>query len=239
MRTPWRGTACALALLGTLSACGGSETSTVPLPAARKPPCVADDGVLVGWLDGDAYPDRVTDRDQGRATTVEWGTSGGGFGKPVGIRSLIGARNKEDAAAVAADINGDDELDLVVVALTTPLYDEPEPARIKELRIGPLHRDGKSGHTLGLDLRGNGGLSLTDFNHDRRPDVAAWDYQGDGVYGVLRLLNTGKGLSRDGTYHENDEWGQHSPANLPRTPLNEFYSPCGSDGATTSPTPTS
>ncbi|MFE5140648.1 hypothetical protein ACFRDV_23685 [Streptomyces fagopyri] len=55
--------------MALLSGCGGGPV-TVVLPASRKPPCVERDAALVGWLDGDARPDRVVMADDGKDTTM-------------------------------------------------------------------------------------------------------------------------------------------------------------------------
>lgn len=159
---------CAPTLVALLSGCDGGPV-TVALPSSRQPPCVERDAALVGWLDGDARPDRVVLADNGDDTTVEWGTTGGGFGRPVGFRALAGSRKGETAAGVAADSNRDDELDLAVVVSKPPERDDPVPARIAETRLGPLHRNGRSGRTLGLNIDETSGLPLTDFHHDGLP----------------------------------------------------------------------
>ncbi|MEU9384700.1 hypothetical protein AB0D38_28705 [Streptomyces sp. NPDC048279] len=97
----------------------------------------------------DARPDRVGMADNGNDTTAEWGTTEGGFGRPVGFRALAGARKGGTAAGVVADFNRDDELDLAVVVSKPPVRDDPVPARSAEIRLGPLHRNGRIGRTSG------------------------------------------------------------------------------------------
>ncbi len=125
------------------------------------------------------------------------------------VNAIPGARINGNACAVIGDINGDRKNDIVVYVI-------PNAGNQRLPHGGVLLGDGKGGFKSGgtFDLQGfvsfdgNWGLTLADFNGDKRPDLMAYTYTAAPPYNIASrvvtlsstigiALNNGAGKFRD------------------------------------------
>jgi len=213
---------------------GQSSSGASAAPSSSAAPCRADSTTLVGRLDGDAYPDKITDPDhKGRKMTVQWGTKDGSYGEPQSVNKLLGVRKNEIGTVAVADFKNTGRLDMVVGVVEPSPYDDPNPQRVAEFRAGPVDRELHSAHTTRSDLGKEGeahALQIADYNGDKYPDLAISDYAGDGQTArSVRLSRPDGGLGTSDP-DANRKYGEESakpdwPA-LPHDGWAHFYKPC-------------
>ncbi|MEU6595245.1 VCBS repeat-containing protein [Streptomyces sp. NPDC046881] len=228
-------TACSVAASLLLLA-GAEDSLGRPPPRPAGPPavtaCLTRPGDLIADVNNDGRPDRITDPSHhGTLLTVTFAV-GSSHERTVTARGLAdrpGGRQEYVSAAVA-DFDGDGWSDLVVVAGEEQGGDDPVPPRVAELRLGPFSDTGRSRRTVPLDLGAAKDIAVADFDHDRRPDLAAYTYSGDGSYETqARLGDARTGLAPGTRAHTTDApgTGYDPPARLSHAGLTPFYPACG------------
>jgi hypothetical protein len=243
MRTPsrpggraqlFRQAAALATVTALLSACGESVAGAPPRPSGSPsaPSCLMSSGSLLTDIDGDGRRDRVSDPSHvGSRLTVEFGEKSG-YGKPVGVRKLVGdsGSDEKDVVGAVADFDGDGWSDLAVVATGQKQGDDAIKPAVAKLVSGPFSASGRGQHTRNLDLTETRGVSVADYDHDSHPDLAIFSYNGDGVYQTeARLGSADTGLS-DATA-ESAKYTKYvydnTPSHLPSSALSKFYPKCG------------
>ena len=217
-----------------LGACGESEAGAPPSPSGKPsvPSCVTSAGNLLADIDGDGRADRVSDPSHtGARLTVAFGEKAG-YGKPVGVRKLVGdsGSGEKDVVGAVADFDGDGWSDLAVVATGQTQGDDAIKPTVAKLVSGPFSSSGRGQHTRNLDLVETRGVSVADYNHDSRPDLAVFSYNGDGVYQTeARLGSEDTGLtdaSADSAGYTRYVYAS-TPIKLPSSGLGKFHPKCG------------
>ncbi|NSC21968.1 VCBS repeat-containing protein [Streptomyces albus subsp. chlorinus] len=241
-RSRWIAAPLAAAAL-TLTAAGYAGAVTSPAAgahtagkhAAASAPCLADATTLLGDLDGDGRPDKISNPGHtGTKMTIQWGTKSGSFGSKHTVRSLVGAKKGEDVSAAVADFDNDGTLDLVVNVVKPSGGDDPSTARLAEYRPGPLARTNlKSPGAVHSDIGDMGEvrqLSVARYNDDAYPDLAVLNNAGDGQMDRdVRLSKPGGGLAgydREAKlkYGEYGTWAE--PPAMPTDGWSQFYKTC-------------
>ncbi|MFB6441239.1 FG-GAP repeat domain-containing protein [Streptomyces sp. NPDC056411] len=197
--------------------------------------CLVDATTLVGDLDGDGHPDKISNPGLGGTKmTIQWGTANGSFGKPYPVSALLGAKKGEVASAAVADFQRDGTLDMVVNVVKPADGDDPSTARVAQYRPGPLKRanlaSAKSRHS---DIGDHGEaqqLRIANYGGDAYPDLAILNNSGDG--GLDRDVRLTKPASGPGNYdyelqQKYGEFGTTSePPAMPSDGWKHFYKPC-------------
>lgn len=203
--------------------------------AAAAAACLAGTTTLVGDLDGDGRPDKISNPGHtGTKMTVQWGTASGSFGSKKSVDKLLGAKPGEVATAVVADFQHDGKLDMVVNIVKPSGIDDPATARLAEYRPGPLKRTNLgSAQARHSDIGDHGEakqLRVANYNDDAYPDIAILNNSGDGSWD--RHVRLSKRSSGPGgyVYEQQTKYGQTgTPAEPPSMPTNgwkHFYKPC-------------
>ncbi|MFF4014767.1 FG-GAP repeat domain-containing protein [Streptomyces sp. NPDC001843] len=226
--------AAALAVFaGSFDTFQGTAPPRPAQPSAIEP-CVTGTGVLLADLDADGHRDRAFDPSgTGARLTITFGTPSGD-GRRVGVRELVGGtgHGKEDRLAVVADFDRDGWADLLVTATGPWRGDDPIEPRLSELRRGPFSRTGRGHAPRHVGLGETRGLAVGDYNHDRYPDLAAFIYNGDGVYATHGLL--GEKAAGIGSYTgkyavDAEQTDDDTPDNMPTDGLSSFYPRCAGE----------
>ncbi|MGW2330305.1 FG-GAP repeat domain-containing protein [Streptomyces sp. NPDC001700] len=203
--------------------------------AEPSAPCLADATTLLGDLDGDTYPDKITNPGHtGTEMTVQWGAKNGSFGKKLPVKDLLGAKKGEIATAAVADFQDDGTLDMVVNIVEPSGGDDPSTARLAEYRPGPLDRTNlRSADAEHSDIGDHGEarqLTIARYNDDAYPDLAIRNNGGDGQMDRdVRLSKAGGGLA-DFDYEAFQKYGEAGswaePPAMPTDGWKQFYKPC-------------
>ena len=215
------------------SASGGTFRSDRATDAST--PCLADATTLIGDLDGDTHPDKITNPGHtGTEMTVQWGAANGSFGKKLLVKDLLGAKKGEVATAAVADFQNDGTLDMVVNIVKPSGGDDPSTARVAEHRPGPLNRTNlRSADARHSDIGDRGEakqLAIAHYNDDAYPDLAILNNGGDGQMDRdVRLSKPGGGLA-DFDYDAFQKYGEAGswaePPAMPADGWKQFYKPC-------------
>ncbi|WP_055553229.1 VCBS repeat-containing protein [Streptomyces sp. NBRC 110028] len=215
------------------SAPGGAHRSDRAADASA--PCLADATTLIGDLDGDSYPDKIVNPGHtGTGMTIQWGAKGGSFGNKVQVKDLLGAKKSETATAAVADFGNDGTLDMVVNVVEPAKGDDPNTARLAEVRPGPLNRTNlRSADARHSDIGDHGEarqLTIARYNDDAYPDLAILNNGGDGQLDRdVRLSKPGGGLA-DFDYAAFQKYGEagslSEPPAMPTDGWKQFYKPC-------------
>lgn len=217
----------------TASAPGGAARAGKA--AAATAPCLADTTTLVGDLDGDKHPDRISNPGlTGTRMTVQWGAANGSFGKPYPVSALLGAKKGEVASAAVADFQRDGTLDMVVNLVKPADGDDPSTARVAEYRPGPLKRSNLASATSRHSDIGDRGevqqLRIANYGGDAYPDLAILNNSGDGgLDRDVRLTKPGGGPGNY-DYELQQKYGEFGttpePPAMPGDGWKHFYKPC-------------
>jgi len=229
--------ATAAALLG---GCGESVAGAPPRPSGSPSAlsCLMSSGSLLTDIDGDGHRDRVSDPSHvGSRLTIAFGEKSG-YGKPVGVRKLVGdsGSDEKDVVGAVADFDGDGWSDLAVVATGEKQGDDAIKPAVDKLISGPFSTSGRGQHTRNLDLGETRGIAVADYDHDRYPDLAVFAYSGDGVYQTeARLGDRKTGLAASTAASSKysvyaDQTDDETPSNMPTSGLRKFYPECGKAG---------
>lgn len=213
-------------------ASGGAERSG---KAAAAKPCLAGATTLIGDLDGDGRPDKISNPGHtGTKMTIQWGTASGSFGSKHAVSKLLGARSGEVTTAAAADFRHDGTLDLVVNIVKPSGVDDPATARVSQYRPGPLKRANLASADARKSDIGTQGeakqIRIANYGGDAYPDLAVLNNAGDGVWErSVRLSKPGTGPGKF-DYDLQQRYGKSgTPAEPPSMPTNgwkHFYKPC-------------
>ncbi|WP_320779611.1 VCBS repeat-containing protein [Streptomyces sp. CRN 30] len=231
----------ALALLcacggGPAGAPGGGAAGSPTRPAGGRGDCVTPTGDQSTDVDGDGRADRVSDPSgSGRRLTVSFGDgSGDGHGTPVTARELAGrVPARHDVLAAVADFDDDGHVDLVLVVTpsSTPM-DDPRNAEVR-LRFGPVSPAGRADREERFPLFEASGVAVADYDHDDFPDLALYQYWGEGYHQIVALPGErGSGLGREPvpasryTRPGGEQEGWDRLEDLPRSGLSAFLAPC-------------
>lgn len=227
--------AAALTLTGAGFHAVAADSSASGAPSTASAPCLADATTLVGDLDGDGNPDRISNPGHtGTKMTIQWGTADGTFGKKVSVNDLLGAEDGEIATAAVADFKNDGTLGMVVSIVEPASGDDANTSRLSEYRPAPLDRsDLGSAGAVHSDV-GDGGevqeLRIAQYNDDAYPDLAILNNPGDGQMDrEVRLSKTDGGLAdRDKAANDEfGEWGSRAdPPAMPADGWGQFYESC-------------
>ncbi|WP_306338668.1 VCBS repeat-containing protein [Streptomyces sp. KL118A] len=220
------------------SAAGAPGTDETGWPAAgiaAAAPCLSNATTLLGDLDGDGRPDKITNPGlNGTKMTVQWGAADGSFGTKQNVSKLVGTKQGEVATAAVADFQKDGKLDLVVNIVEPSGGDDPSTARVADYRPGPLKRAnlGSAG-TRHLDIGDSSEakeLRIANYGDDAYPDLAILSNAGDGV--LERNVRLTKASSGPGKYNQDHEqkygaWGTPAePPTMPGDGWKHFYKAC-------------
>ncbi|ATL33050.1 FG-GAP repeat domain-containing protein [Streptomyces formicae] len=203
--------------------------------ARAAAPCLADATTLVGDLDGDGRPDKISNPGHtGTKMTVQWGAADGSFGAKKAVRDLVGTRSGEITSAAVADFQKDGKLDLVVNIVKPSGVDDPNSARVAQYRPGPLKRaDLSSASARKLDIGDSSEvkqLRVANYGGDAYPDLAILTNAGDGVW--ERSVRLSKANSGPGKfdYDLDQKYGETgTPAEPPAMPTDgwkHFFTSC-------------
>ncbi|WP_030560035.1 FG-GAP repeat domain-containing protein [Streptomyces aureocirculatus] len=216
---------------GSSAADGGERSGK----AAAATPCLAGATTLIGDLDGDGRPDKITNPGHtGLRMTVQWGTAGGSFGTEHSVSKLIGKRTGEVATAAVADFQKDGTLDMVVNIVKPSGGDDPNKARVAQYRPGPLKRANLSSAAARHSDIGDHGeakqLRIANYGNDAYPDLAILNNDGDGVWERdVRLTKPGSGPGKY-SYELQQRYGASGtpaePPSMPTSGWKHFYKPC-------------
>ncbi|EPH46322.1 VCBS repeat-containing protein [Streptomyces aurantiacus] len=212
-------------------ASGGAERSG----KAAAAPCLAGATTLIGDLDGDGRPDKISNPGHtGTKMTVQWGTASGSFGTKHAVSKLVGARSGEVTTAAVADFQKDGKLDLVVNIVKPSGVDDPATARVSQYRPGPLKRANlASAAARKLDIGTQGEakqIRVANYGGDAYPDLAVLNNAGDGVW--ERSIRVTKPRTGPGKYDYDlqQQYGETGtpaePPTMPTTGWKHFYKPC-------------
>jgi len=198
-------------------------------------PCLADATTLVGDLDGDGTPDKITNPGHtGTKMTIQWGAADGSFGEKQSVSELLGAKKGEVATAAVADFRHDGTLDIVVNIVEPSGGDDPSTARLAEYRPGPLKRANlSSADSRHSDIGDHGEvkqLRIANYGDDAYPDLAILNNSGDGQLDRdVRLTEPGSGPG-DFDYALKEKYGEFGstgePPAMPSDGWAQFYKPC-------------
>ncbi|WJV50990.1 FG-GAP repeat domain-containing protein [Streptomyces flavofungini] len=214
------------------SASGGAGQSGKAAAAAA---CLAGATTLVGDLDGDGRPDKISNPGHtGTRMTIQWGTASGSFGAKKSVNKLLGAKPGEVATAAVADFQKDGKLDMVVNIVKPSGIDDPAKARLAQYRPGPLKRtDLGSARARHSDIGDHGEakqLRVANYNDDAYPDIAVLNNSGDGSWDRqvrLSKRSSGPGKYR---YEEQVKYGEvgtpAEPPSMPDKGWKHFYKAC-------------
>ncbi|MGP3990163.1 FG-GAP repeat domain-containing protein [Streptomyces sp. 3N207] len=234
---PLAAAALTLTYAGYAGAAGSSAPggTTSGHAADAQAACLVDAATLVGDLDGDGTPDKITNPGHsGTKMTIQWGTQDGSFGEKVSVRDLLGAKKGEIATAAVADFQNDGTLDMVVNIVEPSGGDDPSTARLAEYRPGPLDRTNlHSADSVHSDIGDHGEaqqLSIARYNDDAYPDLAILNNAGDGQLDRdVRLSEQGGGLGNY-DYEAKQKYGEFGtwpePPAMPSDGWQQFYKPC-------------
>lgn len=233
----------AVALTLTVAGYQASAAGSSPLGGAGRSgdvteatgPCLAGATTLVGDLDGDGHPDKITNPGHtGTKMTIQWGAADGSFGAKHAVSELLGAKLGEVASAAVADFRNDGTLDMVVNLVEPSGGDDPSTARVAEYRPGPLKRANlSSADSRHSDIGDHGEvqqLRIANYGDDAYPDLAILNNSGDGTLDRdVRLSTPGSGPG-DFDYELKEKYGEFgTPAEPPAMPgdgWKQFYKPC-------------
>ncbi|MFI2264108.1 FG-GAP repeat domain-containing protein [Streptomyces tubercidicus] len=203
--------------------------------AAVTAPCLADATTLVGDLDGDRHPDKISNPGlTGTKMTIQWGTANGSFGPKHAVSQLLGAKKGEVTTAAVADFQRDGTLDMVVNLVTPADGDDPATARVADYRPGPFKRSNlasaKSRHSDIGDLGEAQQLRIANYGGDAYPDLAILNNAGDGTLDRdVRLTKPGSGPGNH-DYDLQVKYGEfgttNEPPSMPGDGWKHFYKPC-------------
>ncbi|WP_151770682.1 FG-GAP repeat domain-containing protein [Streptomyces abyssomicinicus] len=230
----------ALAVSTTLVAgCGDGRGDPPPRPAAGPAvkTCVTSSGGLVADLNGDGSPDRVSPPSlTGTDLVLTFGAEDGRETE-VAPRQLVGDRGEDTdiVVAVVADFDQDGWVDLYISATRDSIGDDPELPSVSELRLGPFSPRGQGQGDQHVDLYEPHAAAVADYDHDRYPDLAAYVYEGDGVYSTVARLGGAKGLDRS-AQEENQRYAKLTergsvPDGPAVTDWTTFHPTCDGDDA--------
>ncbi|MFG3253736.1 FG-GAP repeat domain-containing protein [Streptomyces sp. NPDC048172] len=221
----------------SLTIAGYQATAAEPAGPAQKAaaPCLADATTLVGDLDGDGNPDKISDVGlSGTRGTIQWGNEDGSFGEKQYVSKLVGAKAGEGTTAQFADFDKDGTLDMVVNVVKRSEGDDPNTARIAEYRPGPVSRDDLSSpdarHTDIGDMGEAKELRIANYGDDEYPDVAVLNNSGDGnLDRSVRVTEPGKGIG-DWNREHDEKYGETGttpePPKMPTDGWSHFYERC-------------
>ncbi|MEU8950561.1 VCBS repeat-containing protein [Streptomyces sp. NPDC048489] len=149
---------------------------------------------------------------------------------------LVGDRgdHPETVSAAVADFDRDGWLDLFIAATGKTWGDDPIDPAVSELRLGPFSARGRGQSDHHVDLSEPRAAGVADYNHDRYPDLAAYEYDGDGQYSVRSRLGGPKGLESKPTASDlpytSDMQSGPTPDSMPAPNLRTFYPSCEDKG---------
>ncbi|OMI38984.1 FG-GAP repeat domain-containing protein [Streptomyces sparsogenes] len=215
------------------SSLGGAGGSGKGAGTARA--CLADATTLVGDLDGDGRPDKITNPGHtGTKMTIQWGTADGSFGAKHSVRKLLGAKTGEVASAAVADFQNDGSLDMVVNIVEPSGGDDPSTARVAEYRPGPLSRSNLGSVVARHSDIGDHGevkqLRIANYGGDAYPDLAILNNSGDGQLDRDVRLSTRRSGPGDFDYALKVKYGEFGsmgePPAMPSDGWKRFYKPC-------------
>lgn len=211
--------------------------------------------VLLGDLDGDTYPDMITNQvglttshdtsrqlnNTGSTMSVQWGRQDGSFGGDDDdywdeINTVLETNEPgEVGTAAVADFNKDGVLDLIVNAVRPRGGEKPSKAHLAEYRPGPVDRSTlDSPDARHLDIGDTGevrSMGIDRYGKDAYPDlVMANGLGGDREERSVRLT-TDKGGPGKYDAKANEKYGATGKPDawkLPRDGWQKFYDQCGS-----------
>lgn len=227
--------ALSLTVAGYQATAAGSSAGRVGKAAETTAPCLAGATTLVGDLDGDGRPDKITNPGHtGTKMTIQWGAADGSFGTKHAVSKLLGAKQGEVASAAVADFQNDGTLDMVVNLVKPSGIDDPSTARVAEYRPGPLKRANlSSADSRHSDIGDHGEvqqLRIANYGGDAYPDLAILNNNGDGQLDRdVRLSQPDSGPG-DFDYELKLKYGAFGstgePPAMPSNGWAKFYKPC-------------
>lgn len=220
---------------GSSSSGGAGRADKAKATEATTAPCLADATTLVGDLDGDGHPDKITNPGHtGTKMTIRWGAADGSFGEKHTVSELLGTKKGEVASAAVADFQNDGTLDIVVNLVEPSGVDDPSTARVAEYRPGPLKRANlSSADSRHSDIGDHGEvqqLRIANYGDDAYPDLAILNNSGDGQLDRdVRLSQPDSGPG-DFDYALKTKYGEFGstaePPAMPSDGWTQFYKPC-------------
>ncbi|KAK1180582.1 VCBS repeat-containing protein [Streptomyces sp. NBS 14/10] len=236
---PIAAVALTLAVAGYQATAAGSSSSGGAGRAGKATgataPCLAGATTLVGDLDGDGHPDKITNPGHtGTKMTIQWGAADGSFGEKQAVSKLLGAKKGEVASAAVADFQNDGTLDMVVNLVEPSGGDDSSTARVAEYRPGPLKRANlSSAGSRHSDIGDHGEvqqLRIANYGDDAYPDLAILNNPGDGQLDRDVRLSRPKSGPGNYDYELMQKYGEYAstaePPAMPSDGWTHFYKPC-------------
>lgn len=222
----YRGPGVAVGLGLVLSGCAPGA----PVGAPEAESCLDPTGRLIAHVNDDEYPDAVTGTGGvGEELRIAFGEESG-FGEPRDPRDLVGFmdRDEDHVRAAVADFDGDGWLDLVIAASERILGDDPVPSAVNELRTGPVSTWGRGQEAHGFPEEQVTALRVVDYDGNDRPDLAFYQYDGDGNHVVQgHQGGRGEGLSPEIEHYYVDVADSEPEGHLPPPlDMDGFYPAC-------------
>lgn len=215
---------------------GASESAKEPENIAKSAtPCLVGGTTLVGDLDGDGHPDKITNPGHtGTKMTIQWGSADGSFGEQESVKDLVGAKEGEIASAAIADFQNDGSFDIVINIVEPSLGDDSATARLAEFRPGPLKRsDLSSPEARHSDIGDRGEveqLAVANYGDDAYPDLAIRNNPGDGQLDRdVRISQPGSGpgeFAREAMEEYGEYGARANPPAMPTDGWKHFHKPC-------------
>ncbi|WP_223838978.1 hypothetical protein [Nocardiopsis deserti] len=138
-------------------------------------------------------------------------------------------RDEDHVRAAVADFDGDGWLDLVITASERVGGDDPVPSAVNGLRTGPISERGRDQEAHGFPEERVTALRVVDYDGNDRPDLAFYQYDGDGSYVVQgHQGGRGEGLSPQVGHSYVDVADSEPEGHLPPPlGLDGFHPACG------------
>jgi hypothetical protein len=173
---------------GTYSLQIPTNPNSTPWPTTKITSSVSEQqGVGVGYINGDGHPDIATNGGESGSltTTLYWWTNPWRTGP--WAQHLIGTTLNKIKMIEIADINGDGRPDVVV-------SEEANPANVYWFEAPPDPINGTwIRHTVATGLAEVDSMSVSDIDHDGHPDIVVGEIKGSQRVIIYQNANTGSG----------------------------------------------
>lgn len=201
---------------------------------AATAPCLADATTLVGDLDGDGHPDKISNPGlTGTRMTIQWGTANGSFGTKHAVSALLGAKKGRSRPPRSPTSSVTAPWTWSSTSSRRPMGTTLDGAR-RAIPTRPLKRSNlTSARARHSDIGDHGEvqqLRIANYGGDAYPDLAILNNSGDGTLDRdVRLTKPGSGPGNF-DYELKVKYGEFGttsePPTMPGDGWKHFYKPC-------------